>query len=457
MGDSDMSCAIKMKFDESSNEWVTQIDSVPANTQYRYFAADPNHVESSARHMTSYWYLVRVPDASQKEVVSDDCTQLIRFQVYKGAQDVRVCGSIKELGHWKADQALRLDKKGDTKWEAVVPIPSESLFDFQYKYVADGVFEDGGNRISDVSDVEPQPEGNRCVSNLQAVFNGLLVRFLIFHPIGVNERMVITGGHPAFGNWNPVNQWCRMGLGNERTLLTGVRGRCWEATFPAPPEDYREVEYRYVILNEEQNQAVWESEPNRRISFFPGAVSQSGKNGGFRRREFTQFDGNFVAKELLFDFIPPCLFIGPYPQCKDDVERMKAAGVTGVVNVQTQKDIMQRMVNMDLMRGLYHEQGIEFRHVPIEDFNGQDLAERVKFAAKATHELVELAKSRGQEPRVYIHCTAGMGRAPATACVYLVWKHGHDLDSARAHVKKHRPIVAPNYNAMKLALQRGLD
>ena len=30
----------------------------------------------------------------------------------------------------------------------------------------------------------------------------------------------------------------------------------------------------------------------------------------------------------------------------------------------------------------------------------QDLAERVKFAAKATHELVELAKSRGQEPRV---------------------------------------------------------
>ena len=74
--------------------------------------------------------------------------------------------------------------------------------------------------------------------------------------------------------------------------------------------------------------------------------------------------------------------------------------MTGVINVQTQKDIMQRMVtkrsqqmelpdssqvNMDSMRGLYHEQGekfsslsacdpfltgIEFRHVPIEDFNG---------------------------------------------------------------------------------------
>ena len=30
-----------------------------------------------------------------------------------------------------------------------------------------------------------------------------------------------------------------MGLGNERTLLTGVRGRCWEATYAAPEDDYR--------------------------------------------------------------------------------------------------------------------------------------------------------------------------------------------------------------------------
>ena len=61
------------------------------------------------------------------------------------------------------------------------------------------------------------------------------------------------------------------------------------------------------------------------------------------------------------------------------------------------------------------------------------------------------------EPKIYIHCTAGMGRAPATACIYLVKYHGYGLDHARDHVKHHRPIVAPNYNAMKLAIQNGLD
>ena len=53
---------------------------------------------------------------------------------------------------------------------------------------------------------------------------------------------------------------------------------------------------------------------------------------------------------------------------------MKAAGVTGVVNVQTDHDIVKRMINMDVMRRLYNEAGIELRHVPIEDFNGDSLA-----------------------------------------------------------------------------------
>ena len=37
--------------------------------------------------------------------------------------------------------------------------------------------------------------------------------------------------HPALGNW--LEDPRRMGLGNERTLLTGIKGRCWETTFAA--------------------------------------------------------------------------------------------------------------------------------------------------------------------------------------------------------------------------------
>jgi hypothetical protein len=67
----------------------------------------------------------------------------------------------------------------------------------------------------------------------------------------------------------------------------------------------------------------------------PGSNSHMAFENGFRRREWTRFDGNFVSKELLFDWVPPNLFVGPYPQCQDDVTKMKEAGVTGVVNVQT--------------------------------------------------------------------------------------------------------------------------
>lgn len=34
---------------------------------------------------------------------------------------------------------------------------------------------------------------------------------------------------------------------------------------------------------------------------------------------------------------------------------------------------------------------------------------------------------------------------------------GYKLEDAMAHVKHHRPVVAPNYNAMKEAIRNGLD
>ena len=57
--------------------------------------------------------------------------------------------------------------------------------------------------------------------------------------------------------------------------------------------------------------------------------------------------------------------------------------------------------------------------MPIEDFNGDDLARLVKEAARAVDKMVRDAEGKGRKPKIYIHCTAGMGRAPAVACVYL--------------------------------------
>jgi hypothetical protein len=51
----------------------------------------------------------------------------------------------------------------------------------------------------------PQPESDGMVSTLESVFEGLLIRFLIFHPVSDDERMIITGAHPGLGDWKPVD------------------------------------------------------------------------------------------------------------------------------------------------------------------------------------------------------------------------------------------------------------
>lgn len=52
--------------------------------------------------------------------------------------------------------------------------------------------------------------------------------------------------------------------------------------------------------------------------------------------------------------------------------------------------------------------------------------------------------------KVYVHCTAGMGRAPAIVLVYLCLFKGMEPEEARAYVKSYRTVSVPNMNAVKV-------
>ncbi|HYT06111.1 MAG TPA: dual specificity protein phosphatase family protein, partial [Rugosimonospora sp.] len=52
---------------------------------------------------------------------------------------------------------------------------------------------------------------------------------------------------------------------------------------------------------------------------------------------------------------------------------------------------------------------------------------------------------------VYLHCTAGIGRAPTVAIGYLHACLGWELDEAIAHVKQARQC-APHLEALRLSL-----
>ena len=162
-------------------------------------------------------------------------------------------------------------------------------------------------------------------------------------------------------------------------------------------------------------------------------------------------DANFVGG-LTFDEIGTTgIFIGPYPQLEEDTEAMKEAGITGVFNVQTQIDIDHRGVNWPLMCQYYKARGITPVHFPIHDFNEQHLTERLMDAAITLNDMVNK-----QGLKVYVHCTAGMGRAPASAiCYFILYKKvsmWRDLAACDRFVKTHRKVSTPNMKAMGNAI-----
>lgn len=52
-----------------------------------------------------------------------------------------------------------------------------------------------------------------------------------------------------------------------------------------------------------------------------------------------------------------------------------------------------------------------------------------------------------------MHCTAGMGRAPAVVLVYLCLYRGMDPDDADRYVKSYRAVSVPNMTAVRAVVE----
>jgi len=414
----------------------------------------PNRsVEVASNHSSA---TVHKGDALQKLAINDTSIT-VRFKVhYEVAfgMGVGVCGSPTELGSWNVSDALRLQWHENHVWEADVSIPSRFLETaFTYKFVIlpnnDATLEgiSGGLGKSEAADWEPGPHRTAQLDWLEVASadevreiwgawgDCTLVKMSIFYPTRPGERMAVCGGHGQLGDWQNPRP---MALGREQLLRTGVRGVSWEVTFPMPQACA--MQYRYVVLPAEgtDGSAVWEREPNR-VAHFPGSRA-SVPDGILEVR-----DVNFVGG-MQFDFVPPCLFVGPYPQTPEHIDRLIEAGVGGVLNTQTTEDFHRRQIDGKVLWDHYYHKQVDARHFPIEDFNGDDLARKLIAGAGQVHDMVCQGK------KVFIHCTAGMGRAPAVAVVYLCQYHGYSFEHALSHVKAHRTVAAPNVGAMRRAL-----
>ncbi|TNV81787.1 hypothetical protein FGO68_gene572 [Halteria grandinella] len=159
-------------------------------------------------------------------------------------------------------------------------------------------------------------------------------------------------------------------------------------------------------------------------------------------------DANFVGG-LTFNKIGDTgIYIGPYPQTHDDAKALYSAGVTGVLNVQTEIDHAHRSIDWSKMQAYYRELNIEPFWFPIHDFNATDLESKIYEGAQKLNEMLT------RELKVYVHCTAGMGRAPAVVLTYLSIFKDMDPTIADLFVKSYRSVSAPNLPVVKRVAEK---
>ena len=77
--------------------------------------------------------------------------------------------------------------------------------------------------------------------------------------------------------------------------------------------------------------------------------------------------------------------------------------------------------------------------------------EQIELRAKLYPAIQALGELLAEGHTVYLHCTAGIGRAPTVAIGYLHTCLGWNWDAAVAHVKQAREC-APHVEALRLAL-----
>ncbi|MBI4850487.1 MAG: dual specificity protein phosphatase family protein [Acidobacteria bacterium] len=146
-----------------------------------------------------------------------------------------------------------------------------------------------------------------------------------------------------------------------------------------------------------------------------------------------------------FNRILPNLYVGTVPKTFDDVERLiREAGISAVINLQTDDDFEWYQVDWPKIQQYYEKRNIEFVRKPVQDFQLEDLRDKLPDCAKVVDDFAHNGHI------IYLHCTAGINRSPTVAIGYLYSYLGYDMETAIRTVKGSR-VCDPYLEALYLA------
>ena|SRR5579863_6154513 len=131
--------------------------------------------------------------------------------------------------------------------------------------------------------------------------------------------------------------------------------------------------------------------------------------------------------------ITELLLVGEYPRVSDIEWLRDEHRVTAIHNLQDDEDLRINAIDAAALKATCANHKIKLVRTPIQDGSADDMAERL---VAALRDLEALLRER---ERVYLHCNAGLNRAPTLAIAYLRAHGGMSLNEAMAHVKKRRP------------------
>jgi len=118
-----------------------------------------------------------------------------------------------------------------------------------------------------------------------------------------------------------------------------------------------------------------------------------------------------------------------------EIKNLAKQDIKAVLNLQTRSDMKHRSIDWEELRRCYKESKIKVINFSITDMCVEDIRCKAYDAANVLNELVN------KYQKVYVHCTAGVWRAPHVVAAYLNFHQGFNFEEACKQIKLKRSIV----------------